>query len=131
MNSANSSEELPVYAVRTREYAKRDIDAEVVRLAEAGSADAAIAWNEELDEAIGGLATLPRRCPRVPEPFHGEVRQLLYQRSGSRVRHRILFRITGEEENALDPPTVTVIHVRHGAARPLTKAQIRQIEAAE
>ena len=131
MSNSNSSEELPVYAVRTREYANRDINAAMVRLAELVSDEAALAWRQELREAIGSLATMPRRCPRATEPFHGDVRQMLYRRLHSSLVYRILFRITDEEENAIDPPTVTVIHVRHGAARPLTRAQIRQIEAAE
>lgn len=132
MNSSNASEEeLPVYAVRTREYALRDINAEIVRLAELSSEVTALEWYEELEEAIGGLATLPRRCPRAPEPFHLEMRQLLYQRPGSRIKHRVFFSITDEEVGSPEPPTVWIYHVRHGAARPLTKAQIRQIEAAE
>ena len=132
MNSNNSSDdELPVYAVRLREYASRDINAETVRLAQSVSDDAALAWYKGLIEAIGSLATLPRRCPRVPERFHIEMRQLLYQRPGSRVKHRIFFSIAGEAEGSLEPPTVVIFHVRHGAARSLTQAQLRQIEAEE
>ena len=131
MSNSNASEELPVYAIRTREYARRDINAATVRLAELVSDAAALAWSQELKEAIGSLATLPRRCPRVPEPFHGEVRQMLYRRSHSSLVYRVLFRITGEEADSPEPPTIVIIHVRHGAARPLTRAQIRQIEADE
>ena len=72
MSNFNASIELPVYAVRIREYARRDINAEIVRLAELSSEDTALAWRQELKEAIGSLATMPRRCLRVPERFHLE-----------------------------------------------------------
>lgn len=80
-------------------------------------------------KAIGELATMPRRCPVVPERFQREMRQLLYQRPGSQVKYRILFTITGEQESSPEPPTVTVFHVRHASARPITRTQIREIEA--
>ncbi len=43
ISNSNSSEELSVYAVRTREYANRDINAAMVRLAELVSDEAALA----------------------------------------------------------------------------------------
>ncbi len=117
------------YALRLREYALRDINAAYVRLAEEMSIDIANQWRDGLMRAIGELATMPRRCPLVPERFRREVRHRLYQRPGSQAKFRILFDITGEQETSLEPPSVNVIHVRYASARPITRAQIREIEA--
>jgi hypothetical protein len=43
--------------------------------------------------------------------------------------YRVLFIIENEEADALDPPTVTILHVRHSAMRPLNRNQIREIES--
>ena len=132
MNASNASNEEPVaYVVRLRERAVRDINAAYVRMAEEVSDAIADQWREGLYEALATLATMPRRCPLVPERFRGEVRQRLYQRSGGQAKYRILFMITGEEISSLEPPTVEVIHVRHASARPITRTQAREIEAAE
>ena len=132
MNRPHSEPDEPtVYALRLREYAVRDINAAYVRFAEEVSEAVANEWHDGLMKAISELATMPRRCPVVPERFHREMRQLLYQRPGSQVKHRILFTITGEQEVSPEPPTVTVFHVRHASARPITRTQIREIEAQE
>ena len=130
VNASGPSDNAPVaYVVRLRERATRDINAAYVRMAEEVSDAVADAWREGLYEALATLATMPRRCPLVPERFSREVRQRLYQRSGSQIKHRILFIITGEETGSLEPPTVRVIHVRHASARPITRTQAREIEA--
>ena len=132
MNRSNSEPDEPTtYALRLREYALRDINAAYVRFAEEVSEAVANEWRDGLMKAIGELGTMPRRCPVVPEHFRREVRQLLYQRPGSQVKYRILFTITGEQEFSPEPPTVTVLHVRHASARPITRTQIREIEAQE
>lgn len=119
------------YVVRLREYASRDLNAAVLHFAQTASGAIAMEWLEGFRTEIATLATMPRRCPRVPERFHIEARQLLYRRGKSSVAYRILFTITGEEPDSLDPPTVAILHIRHGATKPLTRAQIREIEAAE
>lgn len=116
------------YALRFQERALRDIDAAFVRLAELTSDEIADEWRDGLREAIAGLAASPRRHPLAPERFRREVRHLLYQRPGSRVTYRVLFTVTGEEEGASEGPTVTILHLRHGAAKPLTRAEARQVE---
>ena len=69
------------------------------------------AWLQELDRAISSLRAMPQCCSPAPESraFAEDIRQLLYGRRRS--RYRILFRIRGD--------TVEVVHVRHGARRPL------------
>ena len=130
MNDAHDAgEELPVYAIRITERAQRDINAATVHFGDTASPEIGAAWRTGLYEAISSLATLPRRCPVAPERFRSEVRQMQYRRAGSHVAYRILFRIEGEEANALDPPTVIIMHIRHASARPLTRTQIREIES--
>jgi plasmid stabilization system protein ParE len=123
--------ELVTYALRLREHALRDINTAYVRFAEEVSEAIANEWRDGLMKAIGELATLPRRCSLALERFRREVRQLLYQRPGSQVKYRILFTITGTQEALPEPPTVTVIHVRHASTRPITRTQVREIEAEE
>ena len=64
-------------------------------------------WREGVSQAILSLADFPRRCSLAPEndDFDIEVRQRLYG------DYRILFAIEGD--------VVSILHVRHGARRPL------------
>ena len=120
-----------IYAIRLQERAVRDITAAYVRMEELVSLKVADDWRDGLKIAIAGLATNPRRFSPVPERFHREVRHLLYRRRGSRAAHRVLYTISSEEHQAPEPPTVTILHVRHAAMRPISRAQARQIESLE
>ncbi len=127
----NGETEYRVYAIRLQERAIRDVTAAYVRMEELVSLKSADDWRDGLKISIAGLATSPRRYPLAPERFHREVRQILYRRGGSKTTYRILYNIALEETQAPEPPTVTVIHVRHAAMRPITRAQARQIESKE
>jgi plasmid stabilization system protein ParE len=122
-------DEVATYVLRIHERAVRDIDACVVRLAELASEEAAVAWRNGFREAISRLATNPRRCPLAPEAFRREVRQLVFGRTGRKITHRILFTISGERPDSADPPSVVILHVRHAAARPITRSEARRIES--
>ncbi len=117
------------YAIRVYEHAVRDINQAYVSLAESVSVEHADEWKQGLKDAIAGLSEFPRRCPLVTERFRREVRQLVYR------RHRVFFTIINEEAlkeaSFGDPPTVMIMHLRHSANRPLTRRQIREIEAGE
>lgn len=128
---SGESEQPQTYALRFTERARRDLDIATAHFAQAASPEIAVAWREGIYEAIASLATFSRRCPRAPERFRREVRQLIYRRPGSRVAYRILFTISGEEEGSLEAPTVTIFHVRHASARPITRTQAREIESEE
>ena len=67
----------------------------------------AATWLDGALRVIETLDSFPARCPLAPEDdaFEQEIRQLLYG------DYRILFTI--------DRDTVRVLHVRHGARRPL------------
>ncbi|HJY83723.1 MAG TPA: type II toxin-antitoxin system RelE/ParE family toxin [Candidatus Binatia bacterium] len=75
------------------------------------SSERAARWYNGLVDVITSLAMLPERCPFAPENafFPEDIRQLLYgKRSGV---YRILLTVAED--------TVHVLHVRHGARRPL------------
>ena len=95
------------------------------------SLKAADNWRDGLKTTIAGLATNPRRYPLTSERFRREVRQVLYRRGGSKTTYRVLYTITSEENQAPEPPTVTILHVRHAAMRPITRAEARQLESME
>lgn len=130
-----SSEDAPVrrYAVRVSPRAVDDIHAQQVRLAELAGPDIARAWREGLITVLGTLNENPRRFARIAEQarFTRETRQLLYRRTPSGPAWRLLYTITGEEAGSPEPPTVNLLHVRHGALRPITRAEARKIEAEE
>lgn len=118
------------YALRIQPQAERDIDAHTVRMAELAGADVARAWHRHLFETIATLAENPKRNPLVSEAgrFRREVRQHLYRRTPDGPAWRILFIVT---EDAEDAPTVNIIHIRHGAQRPITRAEARRLEQGE
>ena len=128
--SAQDSESR-TFAIRLQERAVRDIIAAYLRMEQLVSLTVANGWRDGLRTTIAGLATNPRRYPIAREQFKREVRNLLYRRAGSKMAYRVLFTITGEEQQAPDPPTVTILHVRHAAARHITRVQARQIESEE
>ena len=120
-----------VYAVRLNPRARADVDAAHDRLAELAGDTVADEWQNGLFAALALLARLPRRQPVAPENrhFQREVRQLVYRRQPGSVAYRVLFTIIPSTED--DPPFVYVLHVRHGAASPITRTQARQMETGD
>ena len=121
----------PTFRLRLTERAHRSLDEATIHFAETASPEVAVAWREGFYAILSPLSDAPRRFPRASEPFHREVRQVIYRRPSSRVAYRGLFTITGEEESSPDAPTVVILLVRHGAARPLTRAEVRAVESDE
>ena len=95
--------------------ARADIEAAYLYIREADPA-AADRWLDRMEEAVRGLKRLPARCGVAPESkeFDDEIRQLLVGRGNS--TYRVLFVIRGRE--------VRVLHVRHGARRPMRRGEI-------
>jgi len=120
-----------VYAVRLDPRARADVDAAHTRFAEISGDAVADEWQNGLFAAIATLARLPRRQLVAPENrhFRREVRQLVYRRRPGSVAYRVLFTI--KPDAADEAPFVYVVHVRHGAARPMTRAEARKIAAEE
>jgi plasmid stabilization system protein ParE len=119
------------YAIRLQERAVRDITAAYIRIEQLVTLEVADQWRDGLRAAVAGLAAAPRRYPLAPEKFSREVRHLLYRRTGSRAAYRVLFTISGEDPRASNPPTVTILHVRHAAARSITRHEARAIASQE
>ena len=104
-----------IYRVVIQPPAKLDIDAAFTYLA-LRSMPAAEKWLDGLEDAIRSLGRFPQRCGLAPESaeFPEEIRQLLYGRRGG--TYRVLFVIRRR--------TVRVLHVRHGAMRPMRRDEI-------
>ena len=68
-------------------------------------------WYDGLLDTIASLDTFPKRCPLAPENEDfpdTEVRHLIYRQG--RTIYRILYCL-------LEPTTVRILHIRHGAQR--------------
>jgi len=74
----------------------------------------ALKWHRGLRQAIRGLSENPERCPMTPED--PTLRHLLYGKSP--YVYRTFFRIGKKRRH------VEVIHIRHGAQRPFTPADL-------
>jgi plasmid stabilization system protein ParE len=103
------------YRVLIQPPARADIEAAYLYIREADTT-AADRWLGRMEEAVRSLRQLPARCAVAPESreFEDEIRQLLVGRGGS--TYRVLFVIRGRE--------VRVLHVRHGARRPIRRGEI-------
>lgn len=103
------------YRVVIQPPARADIETAYLYIREADPA-AADRWLERMEEAVRGLKRMPVRCAIAPESreFDEEIRQLLVGRRNS--IYRVLFVIRGRE--------VRVLHVRHGARRPMRRGEI-------
>jgi len=102
------------FRVIIQDSAQRDLEEITAWIAE-DSPERASKWYWRVKDAINTLESFPRRCRIAPENqfFDEEIRHLLHGKR--RHIYRILFTIHESE--------VHVIHIRHGARRPLTPAQ--------
>lgn len=130
MRQHNGAEEVPSYAVRLSPRAQKDVEEAALRLADlTQDPDTGEQWSQGLYLEISKLATLPRRyavIARETRLFGQEMRRLVYRLSASSVAYLVLFSVAEEGE---DGPTVTILHVRHGGRKPLTRAEAQQILA--
>lgn len=129
MSFPEKSDQPRVYALRFTQRALTDIDVAYARFEELADVFVADSWKDGLFETVIQLAVMPHR-QIVPESarFQQEVRQLLYRRQGSAVAYRILFTV---QEDSLDGPTVLILTLRHGARKPITRAEVQEIEHSE
>jgi len=97
------------YRVELTDRARRDLR-RLYRAIDAGGSEVASGWFNGLEAAVLSLRLYPERCPTTPE--REDLRHLLY---GSTDVYRVIFRIDPHERR------VIVVHVRHGARRPLPK----------
>jgi len=98
------------YRVELTARAARDLK-RIFRYINAESSPSAFAWFNELETAIFSLDQHPERSPAAPE--NRALRHLLFGKRPS--VYRIIFAI-GERDRI-----VRVLHIRHGARRPLPR----------
>ena len=100
------------YHILIQPSAEEDIES-IVRWIAENSPQNAQEWYQRVKHAISSLSQSPKRCPLAPENefIEREIRHLLYGRG--RYIYRILFTVHGD--------IVHVLHVRHGAMRPLER----------
>ncbi len=116
----------PVYAIRITGPAADDAAQAVSFLSGLAGQAHADAWEDGLTETLRTLSHMPRKHPvaeRESRHFGAAVRVLLYERSQSATAYRVYFTIV---DNASDPPFVRILHIRHGARRPITRAQAQE-----
>ena len=116
------------YRLEISPRAVRDIDFAVVRFSELEGEKIAAEWQLGLVSFFETLSIHPRRFPLAREhrAFASEIRQAIYSRSSNSVRYRLFYRVS---DSTLPFPIVLLIHVRHSAARDITRKQAREIEA--
>jgi len=116
-----------VYAVRLHRLASDDIDEVQARLMASVGEEYAEEWHEGLLSVLATLATYPERCVLAHENrlFRNDVRVCPFRHRGSSVTHRILYEIVVDD---MEAPYVHVLHVRHGARKPMTRTEARKIE---
>ena len=102
------------YRVRLSERALRDLEEIYVRI-EGASSNQAHAWFNGIEAAIYSLERFPNRG--APAPEKRNVHHLLYGRKPD--VYRILYVIDGKAR------TVEVLHIRHGARKPLSSGKKR------
>lgn len=122
------------YAIRFHPQAQRDLaEARAWQARQIGE-DEADAWQEAMLDGIATLATNPARIAlalesRPPRPkFSRPVRAFVWRRMSNGSVWRILFSVI---ENEADAPFVFILHIRHGARKPMTRREAGDIEAQE
>jgi plasmid stabilization system protein ParE len=103
------------YTVIVQPPARRDMEA-AYRYIHERAPRTAEHWFAGLEKAIASLDMFPNRCGIASESreFDETIRQLLYgKRKGI---YRVLFVVRDD--------TVRILHVRHGARRPMSRDEI-------
>lgn len=118
-----------VYAIRYTARAVQDVEKEYERLALLIGDSLADDWEQGLIRRIATLARLPAIHSVIAEQkLFGKMRvhELLYQRSSNSAKYRILFVI---RKSDLDAPFVRLLHIRHGARRPIARSEAAEIKS--
>ncbi len=125
-----NDEQHPIWAIRFNRRARSDIAAAWRHFAGTAGEETADTWQQGLDAEIAKLAQFPASRPLAEEDklFRESVRRMLYRRTPSGPAYRVLFVL---RENPDDAPTVTIIHIRHDAQKPITRKEAREIESSE
>jgi len=114
------------YAVRIWPRALHEIQAAADRFADISGEEIGRAWYTGILLELPKLAENPRRFSVISEGryFAHEIRQVLYRRTPSSAAYRVLFTIA---EDSLDGPLIALIHIRHAAARPISRREAQAL----
>jgi plasmid stabilization system protein ParE len=127
-DSIDSAADAPLkYSVRLSERGLRDRAESAAWIAEMVGEDEARQWVTGLMAAAATLAEQPRRyaiLPRETRRIGRDVRRLLYRRTPGSAAYLVFYAL---EEEGLDGPRVIIFHIRHGARRPLSAAEGREM----
>jgi len=121
------SDEAHSYAIRIRPAARQEIQEAYDRLANFPGVEIANRWYKGLRDLFAELSSYPGRYALARESrlFRAEVHVALHSLSSRSAVYRVLFTI---QEADSDPTTVYILSVRHGARKPMTRAEARKIE---
>lgn len=113
--------------MRLHRQAAADIEDAYNQIAGFSGTDYADDWQDSLRDVVASLATLPRRYPLADENdlFQNAVWVCPYRFRTSRIVHRVLYEIVVDDQ---DGPFVHILHIRHAARKPMTRAEARKIE---
>ncbi len=116
------------YAIRLHPQAAADIDEAHERMAASQGNIYADAWQNGLRDTMATLATFPAKYPLAHENrlFQSVVHSCPYRAGSGATVYRLLYEIVADDDEA---PHVHVLHIRHGARKPMTRAEARKIEA--
>lgn len=101
------------YAVNFTRRAEIDLDLIFIAI-DAENSEAALKWYFSLHDALLTLETHPSRCPLTTESRTH--RHLLFGRRAD--IYRVIFQVSDETQE------VTIAHIRHGARKPFTAADL-------
>src|SRR5580704_2539887 len=101
------------FRVKTSTKAKRDLDAILAWLSWQGAGDAGLRWFQEMREAAASLAHSPHAAHWLPRTPCFPSSCASYSTDASRT--------CTASSTFIEGNTVSVLHVRHGRRRPLTK----------
>ena len=129
MNDAEANEEASItYSLRVGLRARRDLNEAIARIAQLEGDEAGRQFDIAAALALASLATSPRRYAIPPDVtgFAGEVRGVVFRRTEGSAAYRLIYRVAEDPDEG---PRVTLLHVRHAAAKPIAKKEAREIEA--
>lgn len=115
-----------VYAIRITGPAAADVEEAAASLSSLVGDGPTDDWEDGFYEAIRTLSRMPSKHPlaeRESRHFGLPVRVLLYKRHPAGAAYRVLFTVV---EGASDPPFVRLLHIRHGARRPITQVEAQE-----
>ncbi len=115
------------YAIRFRSRARLEMDEARVRLAEMTDLDHAVEWYNGFLDSLATLADNPsrHRIARENNYFRDTVHVYAYRLTARAAAYQVYYTIVEAVEDA---PFVTILHIRHAARKPMTRAEARKIE---